>query len=223
MTITIKWQAHASFTIKIDDQVIHIDPSSKHTGLKDKDFEQSDVVLVTHPHADHCDPKLIRKIRKLGSPTIAPTSCKKDIEMVWEIAPGQFIQIGSGEVKIRAVEAYNTKRFRNPGEPFHPKGLGVGYILTVEGKVIYHAGDSGLIPEMDDLSSAEIDVALIPCDGTYTMDIEEAAELAIKINPQIAIPMHIRDADPNDFKNIVESKSSTKVVILGEGEEYTLE
>jgi L-ascorbate metabolism protein UlaG (beta-lactamase superfamily) len=209
--------------IKTDDQVIYIDPSSKYTGLKPKDFEPADLVLVTHEHADHCDPDLVKKIRKLGKPSIAPPRCEKKLGMVWTISAGQFMDIGGGAVKVRAVEAYNVKRERKPGEPFHPKGLGVGYIITVDGKKIYHAGDTGLIPEMEFLVDADLDVALIPCDGTYTMDIEEASQAALMIKPKIAIPMHVRDADPNVFKTNVEGQSSIQVVLLDKGEEYTLE
>ena len=221
MVITIKCLAHATFQIRTDSMVMYIDPSTNHTGLKDKDFQPADLILVTHGHGDHFDPKLIKKIRKLGSPIIAPPSLKKSIgSMAWDVGAGQFMQI-SGGPHIRAVEAYNVKRFRPNGEPFHPKGEGVGYIITIEGKRIYHAGDTDLIPEMEFIEN--IDVALLPSGDTYTMDINEAADAALQMKPQIAIPMHLKSADPTVFKSKVEAGSSTKVVILSNGEEYTLE
>lgn len=223
MVITIRCLAHASFQIKTESQIIYIDPSTKYTDLKEKDFEPADLIFVTHSHDDHCDPKLLKKIRKMGSPILAPTSCKDKIGkagVVWDIDAGQFMEI-SGGIKVTAIDAYNVKRFRPSGEPFHPKGQGVGFIITIEGKKIYHAGDTDLIPVMEELY--DIDVALLPAGDTYTMDLAEASEAAIKINPTIAIPMHLKGADPEFFKSTVEGKSSTKVVILGEGEEYTLE
>jgi L-ascorbate metabolism protein UlaG (beta-lactamase superfamily) len=215
--------AHASFKIKTESKTIYIDPSTKNTNLKAKDFEPADLILVTHSHADHCDPKLLKKIRKMGSPILAPTSCKDKISkagVVWDINAGQFMEI-SGGINVRAIDAFNVKRFRPSGEPFHPKGQGVGFIMTLEGKKIYHAGDTDLIPVMEDLY--DIDVALLPAGDTYTMDINEAAEAAITINPTIAIPMHLKGADPEVFKSTVEGKSSTQVVLLAEGEEYTIE
>ncbi|UCE10811.1 MAG: MBL fold metallo-hydrolase [Candidatus Thorarchaeota archaeon] len=222
MAITIRCLAHASFQIKTETQNIYIDPSTQHTDLKEKDFEPADLILVTHPHQDHFDKKLLKKIRKLGSPIIAPPSVREQMKggVVWDVGPGQFMQLSSG-IDVRAVDAYNIKRFRPNGEPFHPKGQGVGYILKIEGKRIYHAGDTDLIPEMEGLFN--IDVALLPSGDTYTMDIAEASEAATMINPEVAIPMHLKGSDPEVFKNNVEGKSSTKVVILGEGEEYTLE
>ncbi|MHA2193525.1 MAG: MBL fold metallo-hydrolase [Candidatus Thorarchaeota archaeon] len=223
MAITIRYLAHASFLIKVDDQHIYIDPSTKYTGLKIEDFGPADLILVTHGHEDHFDKKLIKKIRKLGSPIIAPPNLKKELGggIVWDLGPGQFMQLMTSEITVSAVPAYNVKRFRKPGEPFHPKDLGVGYVVKIDGKKIYHAGDTDLIPEMEDWW--DFDVALLPCGDTYTMDIEEASEAAIKMNPKIAIPMHIKDADLNVFKEKVEGGSSTKVVILAEGEEYALE
>ncbi len=222
LAITIRFLAHASFQIRTEDQNIYIDPSTNRTGLKKDDFEPADLILVTHKHGDHFDPGLIKKIRKMGHPIIAPENCKKDAKgaVVWSLEPGTFMQMGDG-THIRAVEAYNVKRFRKPGEPFHPMDLGVGYIITIDGKRIYHAGDTDLIPQMEKLG--EIDVALLPSGDTYTMDMDEASQAAITINPKVAIPMHLKSAYPAAFKNKVESNSSTKVVLLGEGEEYTLE
>ena len=227
MGISIRLLAHATFQIKTDDKTIYIDPSTKNTGLKKDHFGSADLILVSHQHDDHCDPKLIKHIRNMGFPPstiIAPSNCSDKLKKagtMWDLDAGQFMQINSDRLVIRAVDAYNVTRFRKPGEPYHPKGFGVGFIVKIDGKRIYHAGDTDLIPQMEVLG--EIDVALLPCGGTYTMDMAEAAEAAILINPSVAIPMHIKGADPSVFKSTVESKSSTKVVILGEGDEYILE
>jgi len=123
-------------------------------------------------------------------------------------------------VTIEAVEAYNNKRFRSPGVPFHPKGLGVGYLVKAGGKTVYHVGDSDFIPEMKALEG--VDVLLIPSGGTYTMDAEDAAEATAAIKPKVAIPMHIWDTDPGEYKEKVESASDTKVVILKPGDTYDI-
>ncbi|MHA1636776.1 MAG: MBL fold metallo-hydrolase [Candidatus Thorarchaeota archaeon] len=227
MGISIRLLAHASFLITTEDKKIYIDPSTKNTGLKKDHFGQADLILVSHQHDDHCDPKLVKHIRNMGFPPstiIAPSNCKDKLKKsgtVWDLDAGQFMHVNSDKLTIRAVDAYNITRFRKPGEPYHPKGFGVGFIVKIDGKRIYHAGDTDLIPEMELLG--EIDVALLPCGDTYTMDMQEAAEAAILINPTVAIPMHIKGGDPEIFKSAVESKSDTKVVILGDGEEYILE
>ncbi len=90
--------------------------------------------------------------------------------------------------------------------------------MTVEGKTIYHAGDTDVIPEMGELGA--VDVALLPIGGTFTMDTQDAVDAAIAINPGIVIPMHYLKADPEEFKNKVEARSDIKVVPLRIGEVY---
>ena len=116
--------------------------------------------------------------------------------------------------------AYNTHRFRSPGKPWHPRGYGVGYLIKVEGKTIYHAGDTDFVPEMRKLG--RIDVALLPTGDKYTMDNVEAAEATVAIDPEFVIPMHRWDTDPQKFKKIVEAKSKVKVVLLKDGEEFKI-
>jgi L-ascorbate metabolism protein UlaG (beta-lactamase superfamily) len=116
-------------------------------------------------------------------------------------------------IKIRAIPAYNT------GKSFHPKGGGLGFIIESEGKRIYHAGDTDIIPEMGGIEG--ITVALLPVGGTYTMDVKEAVKAARMINPRIAVPMHYgklvgSEKDALKFKKLVEEKTSTVTVeILG--------
>ena len=132
--------------------------------------------------------------------------------------PGAKTKIG--DVEIEAVEAYNYKRFRSPGVPFHPRGLGVGYLVRVEGKTLYHTGDTDFIPEIKGIK--EIDLMLVASGGTYTMDSDEAAEATIAVNPKAAIPMHVWDTDPRVFKKKVEAAGRTKVNIMKPGETYSL-
>ncbi|MHA2353033.1 MAG: MBL fold metallo-hydrolase [Candidatus Thorarchaeota archaeon] len=102
MGITIRLLAHASFQIKTADQNIYIDPSTNHTGLKKDHFEPADLILVTHGHGDHFDKKLIKNIRKMGSPIIAPLNLKKEIKggIVWDLSPGQFMKMVTSEGTI---------------------------------------------------------------------------------------------------------------------------
>jgi len=225
MTVTIRYLAHASFQIKDGNQNIYIDPSTKSTGLKKDAFQPADLILVTHGHEDHFDKDLIKKIRKPGNPVLASESLKKELKgvAVWDMSPGQYMKMLFSDAEIWATEAYNVKRVRPNGQPFHPKGFGMGFILKVGEKRIYHAGDTDLIPEMERLAEVDVDVALLPSGDTYTMDVNEAAEAALIIKPKVAIPMHLKGADATVFKEKVESKSNIKVFILGEGEEYTLE
>jgi L-ascorbate metabolism protein UlaG (beta-lactamase superfamily) len=148
---------------------------------------------------------------------VAPKQCIKALgKEIKAISPGE--EITFGDIKIKAVEAYNIKFLK---KIWHRKGNGVGYVITLEGKTIYHAGDTDFIPEMRKLGV--IDIALIPIGGIFTMDIQEAVEATIAIKPKVVIPMHILKANPREFKTRVEAKSDVQVVLLQTGEAYSEE
>jgi len=216
----LKWLGHSSWKLTTSGKIIYIDP---YRGEYD---EKADLILSTHSHNDHCDPSKIVLAYHDGTEIIAPPECAKniadteikgDVSTFWKsLKPGAKEEYD--DIVIEAVEAYNVKRFREPGKPFHPKGLGVGYVIHAEGKKIYHVGDSDYIPEMNTLK--DIDVLLIPTGGTYTMDNEDAAEATVAMKPKVAIPMHVWDTNPSVYKKLVESNSDVKVVTLYLGDTY---
>jgi L-ascorbate metabolism protein UlaG (beta-lactamase superfamily) len=211
MSISIKWLGHASFQITAEEKTIYVDP------YEGEYSEKADMILVTHSHPDHCDLSKIKKARQPSTVVIAPEDCAAKIGgNVKTLKPGREMTID--RISVRAVEAYNNKRFRSPGNPFHPKGLGVGYLITVGGKIIYHAGDTDFIPEMKQLR--RVDVALLPSGGTYTMDNSECAEAVLSIKPIAVIPMHRWDTNPEELKKRVEANSNIQVAVLSKGEEF---
>jgi L-ascorbate metabolism protein UlaG (beta-lactamase superfamily) len=212
--VKVKWLGHAAFQIKGKDKTVYID-----LGEGAAPSDKADLVLVTHSHWDHFDPKVIERVRKEGTVIIAPRDCIPKLGAgARAVEPGDRLRVG--DLEVRAVHAYNVKRFRSPGVPFHPKGFGVGYVLGIDGKSIYHAGDTDFIPEMKELKG--VDVAILPTGDTYTMNNQEAADAAITINPKIAIPMHRWNTDPEEFRRIVESRSGVTAKILRVGEELEL-
>ncbi len=217
MTIRVKWLRHASFQFSIEDKIVYID--LKKYGKVVETTEKADIILVTHNHGDHCSPPKIEKLRKKDTVVIAPKDCARRIGgNVKTIKVGGKVALDG--VTVEAVEAYNVKRFRSSGKPWHPRGYGVGYLVTAEGKTIYHAGDTDLIPEMRDLKN--IDLALLPTGDKYTMDNLEAAEAVALIKPRISVPMHTWETDRKQFKQKVERDTKTKVILLKEGEEFKL-
>jgi L-ascorbate metabolism protein UlaG (beta-lactamase superfamily) len=205
---------HASWKITTRDQVIYLDPYEGE--YKDK----ATLILSTHSHQDHCKPDVLKQALAPDTTIIAPKDCaSKYSQPIKSLKPSEKLKVGTTE--IEAVEAYNTHRFRSPGQPFHPQGLGVGYLIHAEGKTIYHTGDTDHIPEMAKLRN--IDAMLLPSGGTYTMDNDEAAEAILTVKPKLAFPMHTWDTDPNQLKRKIEAATSTtKVVILKKGETYAL-
>ena len=120
---------------------------------------------------------------------------------------------------IQVVHSYNTPQGHST-QKNHKKGVGVGYIIKTPQYSFYHAGDTDIIPEMEDFP--EIDIAFLPIGGTYTMDIREAVKATFVLQARIVIPMHFLNANPDDFKNQLEAQSQTRVIILKPGEKTNL-
>lgn len=196
--IEIEHLGHAGFIINNN---IFIDPYKINTDKK------ADLILITHSHYDHCSLEDIKKILKPETIVIGTPDCTSLFSRIENLnfkimTPGK--KFTSNNLTIEAIPAYNITR------KFHPKENDwVGYILTINGKRIYHAGDTDVIPEMDNLN---VDVALLPIGGTYTMTAAEAAEAVSKIKTKIAIPMHYtKKEDVESFQYLVKS---AKVVVM---------
>ena len=176
----IFWLGHDSFRLK-GEKVVYVDPWKLAAGA-----EKADLVLVTHDHYDHLSKDDIAKISKADTVVVGPQAVAAKLGgNITVVKSGD--QITAAGVPIEVVAAYN------PNKKFHPKSAGyVGYIVTLNGKRIYHAGDTDLIPEMTQIKT---DIALLPVSGTYVMTAPEAAEAANTIKPALAIPMHYGDPD----------------------------
>ena len=202
----IFWLGHASFKIKMfSGRIIYLDPYNIKNGE-----EKADIIVSSHSHGDHFSRSDIKKIWKddtilLGPVSIADSLIKFD---------GQALEIGEEfaykDFTIELFPAYTIKK------DTHPKSNNwVGTIIESAGKSVYHAGDTERIPEMKELASRKITVALLPCGGTYTMDFEEATDAALDIQPEIVVPMHNWEKDLNPFRELMAKKDSKiKVEIL---------
>ena len=170
------YQGHASFRLTTSEgKVVFIDPFC---GLGYK--TPADLVLITHEHYDHNNTELI---------TFNPGGYI--IRAKDALTNGVYHSFESKGLKIKAVPAYNSH---------HDKAECVGYLIEVDGVKIYHAGDTDFIPEMNELRDENIDYALLPIDGTYTMTPEDATKAAIAINPKHMIPMHMKPGMTWDFR-----------------------
>jgi len=206
MVSNIHWLGHDSFRIEGEGLVIYIDPWQLRNPPK------ADLILITHDHGDHCSPEDVAKIRK--DDTVIVT-----VEAAAELLSGDIRIIKPGDelivkgVPLRAVPSYNINKYRSPGVHFHPREAGyVGYVLTVEGKRIYHTGDSDFIPEMKFI---ETDIALLPVSGIYVMTADEALDAASAMSPGMAIPMHVgRGIGSPDDAEYFKKRASVPVTIL---------
>jgi L-ascorbate metabolism protein UlaG (beta-lactamase superfamily) len=188
----LHWLGHASFRLD-GPPTIYFDPTS--LGGEES---QADIILISHLHDDHYAPHILKKISTPETVIVISQVMTARLEgdgvpgEVRGLRPGEGTTIG--EVEIETVPAYNVNRSYHPKEADH-----LGFIVTWQGERLYFAGDTDRIPEMADI---DCDVALLPIGGTYTMDAQEAAQAAGDIGPKVAVPMHTRSADPEEFRNL---------------------
>jgi len=201
--IELKWLGHSGFFIK-NSKKIYIDPF-KISG----NCEKADLILITHPHYDHCSIEDIEKIIQEGTTIVMPADCqskiarfKTPVKLV-VVEPGQEFILN--DLSITAFPAYNLDK------DFHKKdNEWVSYLIKMNEILIYHAGDTDVIPEMQKLTGHKTNgkkfVALLPVGGRFTMNAEEAVEAAKLIKPDIAIPMHYGSivGDDKDAEEFVE-------------------
>jgi L-ascorbate metabolism protein UlaG (beta-lactamase superfamily) len=183
---SLTWLGHSGFLIRAGRAHVYIDPYRVPEGAP-----AADVILVTHHHYDHFSPQDVERLSTDATWLIAPPTVAERVGgQVVSVAPGQLVEPDSVRgIDVRAVAAYNTSKRDKEGNPFHPREAGgVGFDLRVRGERLYHAGDTDVIPEMDEVHGVE--VALLPVSGVYVMTSGEAAEAARRIAPKVAIPMH---------------------------------
>lgn len=211
---SLSWFGHASFSIenKVGKKFYFVDPFD----LKRMSSEKADAIFITHAHYDHWSPNDIRKLIKPDTVVVATNGCENlnlPSNAFMIVGPNRIITVAG--IRIKTVPAYNVRPDRIT---FHPKENNwVGYIFEVGESRIYHAGDTDFIPEMKNLT--DIDVALLPIGGTYTMDVKDAVQAANTIKAGVTIPMHYRRLLGDKSKSAEEEFKSGvkgKVVIMRE-------
>jgi L-ascorbate metabolism protein UlaG (beta-lactamase superfamily) len=167
------------------------------------------VILITHEHRDHLDPKAIDAILTEKTQVIVAEPCGNTVKGGTVVKNGE-VKVIEG-VKIEAVPAYNLVHTRSEGVPFHPKGAGNGYVLTFADKRVYVAGDSENTPEMKNLKG--IDVAFLPMNLPYTMTPEMVADAAKAFKPKVLYPYHFGETDTSKLLNLMKDVQGVEVRI----------
>ena len=199
---------HSSIRIS-KNKIIYIDPFKI-----DKNYNDADIVFITHDHFDHYSEEDIDKVINENTTIIIPEEMLTKI-LRKGINKNAVITVESNKeymvqgIKFETIPAYNTNK------TFHPKeNYWVGYIITLDGIRYYIAGDTDITEEN---RKVKCDVAFVPVGGTYTMDFKEAAQLINEIQPKIAVPIHYGSVvgtkqDATNFIKLLHS--SIKGIIL---------
>ncbi len=190
---------HASMKIKTSDgKVIYIDPFQTPGDYSDS----ADVILVTHGHSDHNNTSLVKQKSNCTVITYAQANIG-----------GALQNFKVDNISIYSVPAYNQNHNRNQC---------VGYIVEFNGIKLYHAGDTGKIPEMENLADSNITYALLPVDSMYTMSPQEATEAAELIKANYSIPIHTQPPPDNYNEGKVSRFTPSNRLLVRHGETIAL-
>ena len=205
--LKITFIGHGTLLFAFNEKIIHIDPYGRLANYST--LPKADIILITHEHGDHFDLKVIKTLRTEKTSLVITKNCAKDISGGIVLKNGD-VQTVQG-LKIEAVPAYNIVHKRGNGEPFHPQGIGNGYIITFANKRIYVAGDTENIPEMEELG--KIYIAFLPMNLPYTMTPEMVADAARTIKPQILYPYHYGNTDTLKLVELLKDDKDIEVRI----------
>ena len=198
-------------SIKINkEKVIYIDPFKI-----DKNYNDADIIFITHDHYDHYSEDDIDKVKKNDTVIVAPEGLLTKLlrkgfrqDYIITVTPDEQDMVEG--IKFETVPAYNTDK------QFHPKeNEWVGYIIELNGYRYYIAGDTDITEEN---KKVKCDVAFVPVGGTYTMDFKEAAFLINEIKPKIAVPIHYGSVvgtkqDAEDFKRLLHPEIKCEILM----------
>lgn len=207
LTMTFIGHGTLMFTLADGGLVIHIDPVGREADYSR--LPKADLVLITHEHGDHLDASALSTLSKPGMQVFMTEACRS------KYPDGTVMQNGDSRewegMRIEAVPAYNIEHMRGPGSPFHPKGSGNGYVLTIGDTRIYVAGDTENTPEMKALK--DIDVAFLPMNLPYTMTPEMVADAAKAFRPKVLYPYHYGKTDTSKVVKLLEGEAGIEVRI----------
>jgi len=203
----ITFIGHGTLMFTFKGKVIHVDPVSREADYSK--MPKADLILITHEHRDHLDPQVVELIRTEKTSIVLTAVCANRVRGGVVMKNGD-VKIIEG-LKIEAVPAYNLVHMRSAGVPFHPKGVGNGYVITFGDKRVYVAGDTENVPEMKTLE--RIDIAFLPMNLPYTMTPEMVADAAKAFKPKILYPYHYGKTDTSQLVKLLQGYDEIEVRI----------
>ena len=223
----VKFVGHATVLIEGGKNIV-IDPflnGNPVASLGITDLPRIDYILVTHGHGDHLG-DTVEITKKFGSIVVSNFELglylqSKGLDRVHTMHIGGTHDFG--DIWVKMTPALHGSSVVEDGKIIYA-GNPCGFVVKLDGKTLYHPGDTGLTKDMELLRDLEIDLAFIPIGGNYTMDAEDGAKAVKMISPRIVVPIHYNtwpliEADPEIFCEKVRGFSECRILKPGDSVE----
>ncbi len=225
--VRIAYHGHACFGIDVGDTHLLIDPFLTGNALADVDAGQvaADYILVSHGHGDHVG-DTVAIAKRTGATTISNFEIQnwllsQGVESAHPLHIGGGFDFPFGRVKLTIAHHGSALPDGSYG------GNPAGFLLTLEGKRIYHACDTGLFYDMKLIGEEGLDLAILPIGDNFTMGPDDALRAVKLLEPKVVIPIHydtfdVIKQDPHAFAHRVEVETSARCVVLRAGDTFDL-
>lgn len=229
MRTTVTWHGHSNFQLDFNDTTIYIDPFFTANPKADRRWEQADkadLVLTTHMHGDHTGDAIAicKRDNAMFGAIVGIGEAMIELGLPHELVLNRIGYNIGGTVDFKGIKITMTEAFHST-----EAGAPTGFILSFpDGVTVYHAGDTGIFSNMQTWGSLyNIDLALLPAGGLFTMDAKQAAQAAAFLNAKAACPMHWGTFPPlaqntDEFVRELKARApSCKPLLLSPGESHT--
>lgn len=231
----IRFHGHACFEVKGEQGRILIDPffsDNPSAVVKGEDFTELNAILVSHGHSDHLG-DAIEISKRTGAPIIGVYElarlCNKRGATTHAMHIGGKHSFDFGTVRLTQALHGSVFEPRGEEENFYYAGLACGFLIQIDSKWLYHAGDTGLFGDMELIGRRHpLEVAMLPIGDNFVMGPEEAVYAATLLRPKRVIPMHYNTfplikQDAAEFANLLQRKfPESESVVLDPGQSIIL-
>lgn len=224
-TMRLSWYGHSCFLLETGTHRLLFDPylNESPSAPVRADQVSCDFILCTHAHQDHIG-DAVEIARRNRAPIVAPYELANYLAAqgasTVDLMQGGAANLPFGRVKL--TPAVHSSALELPGGKNLPLGAPGGYVVSVMGKNLYHAGDTALFSDMRLIGRMHLQVAMLPIGDWYTMGVDDAVDALDLLTPEVALPMHYNTeekirVDPHVFQK----KAATRghcVKVLAPGE-----